>query len=82
MYANRQSTREAYFAQPVLAQKNDWIGVGVEPDVKTSAADAVQTTQELAFRNLQPKSISSERFPAAYSQCPGSASPVSQVPRP
>lgn len=35
--------------------KNDWEGVGVEPDVKTGAADALRTAQELALRNLHSR---------------------------
>ncbi len=35
--------------------KNDWEGVGVEPDVKTPAADALKTAQALAERRLESK---------------------------
>ena len=35
--------------------KNDWEGVGVEPDVKVNAADALETAEKLAERRLGRK---------------------------
>jgi hypothetical protein len=35
--------------------KTDWEGVGVEPDVKVRAADALRTTEKLAQSKLQKK---------------------------
>ena len=33
----------------------DWAGIGVEPDVKVKAADALEAAEELALRKLQKK---------------------------
>jgi C-terminal processing protease CtpA/Prc len=35
--------------------KNDWEGVGVEPDVKVKVADALETAVKLAERKLQKR---------------------------
>jgi C-terminal processing protease CtpA/Prc len=35
--------------------KTDWAEVGVEPDVKVKAADALETAEKLAESNLQKK---------------------------
>jgi hypothetical protein len=35
--------------------KSDWEGAGVEPDVKVTAADALETAVKLAERRLRSK---------------------------
>ena len=45
--------RETTAINPYL--EPDWAGIGVEPDVKVKAADALGTAAELALRNLQKK---------------------------
>jgi C-terminal processing protease CtpA/Prc len=44
------------FARPINpATKKDWEGTGVEPDVKVSAADALETAQKLAGEKIHGK---------------------------
>jgi retinol-binding protein 3 len=40
--------------------KTNWEGTGVEPDVKVSAADALETAQKLALEKIQAKKDSSK----------------------
>jgi hypothetical protein len=44
------------FARPINpVTKKDWEGTGVEPDVKVSAADALETAQKLSAEKMHAK---------------------------